>query len=83
MKRIDINEFRKSAAKRAYIEDINQRGERLTTAEVAEMLEITVEQTKRLAGQGEIPSYRLMAKRWFYRNEIMRFIQFAGVAGQA
>lgn len=82
MKRIDINEFRKSAAKRSYIEKLCDRGRKITAAEVAEMLEITVTQVKRLAWTGELPSYTFMRKRLFYYNEIQNFIEYASLQGR-
>lgn len=79
--RPDIRELRKQAAKRAYIESMQERGEMLSKEKAAQLLGISENTLKTMACNGEVPSYKHFGRRVYFRNEFLKYIEFSMLRG--
>ena len=71
--RDSISAMRRDAAKRSRIEDLKERGEKISMEEVAAELGIAISSVRTLTSLGEIPAYKLFRHLIFFRNEVERY----------
>lgn len=69
-RRDSISAIRRETVRRSRIDDIKERGEKMSQEEVAAELGIAVSSVRTLASIGEIPAYKLFRRLIFFRNEV-------------